>query len=125
MTTSVITPGCIGEVMNTKVDVKPEVGMGATMFVGSDCYAMIVTKVHSSKNVEVAHVPDEYLDRFSVDENGVMRLSEELALKIYNNFGSEKFSKRKNGRWLPKGASLWSTGAVRFGHAENYRDPSF
>ena len=32
---------------------------------------------------------------------------------------------RKNGRWVKKGNGLWGTGAVYFGHADEYRDPSF
>ena len=41
MTVSSIFIDCINEVMNTRVDETPKVGMPATIFVGSDRYAMI------------------------------------------------------------------------------------
>ena len=131
-----ITPECINEVMNTQADENPEVGMGATMFVGSDRYAMVVTEVLSPKKVKIAHVPNDMEDKFVTDENGVMRLPEELLNEIIEmgnkklDFGTPyyagiEYTLRKNGRWLPKGAGLWETCSVRFGHAEDYRDPCF
>lgn len=130
MTVSSITPACINEVMNTKVNENPEVGMGATRFVGSDRYAMVVTEVLSSKKVKIAHVPKELLEKFVTDENGVMRLPEEYLNDIIARgnkkmqFGTPyyagiEYSLRKNGRWLPKGEGLWGTCSVRFGYAED------
>ena len=136
MSISVITPACINEVMNTKANENPEVGMGATRFVGSDRYAMVVVKVNSKKNVEIAHVPHDMEDKFVTDEYGIMRLPDEYLNKIIE-LGNKKmdfgkpyyagipYSLRKNGRWLPKGEGLWGTCSVRFGYAENYMDPCF
>ena len=82
MTISSITPECINEVMNTKANENPEVGMGATMFVGSDRYPMVVVKVLSKKTVEVAHVPNEFMNKFSTDKNGIMTLQEEYLASL-------------------------------------------
>lgn len=136
MTISSITPECINEVMNTKADETPEVGMGATRFVGSDRYSMVVTEVLSPKKVKVAHVPDEFMNKFSTDENGIMRLPKEYLDDIIErgnkklDFGTPyyagiEYTLRKNGRWLPTGLGLWETCSVRFGYAEDYRDPCF
>jgi len=50
----------LNEVMNCKASVKNAIipGMGATMFVGSDRYAMVVTKVITPKKIMVAHLRD-------------------------------------------------------------------
>lgn len=136
MTISSITPECINEVMNTKANENPEVGMGATRFVGSDRYSMVVTEVLSPKKVKVAHVPNEFMNKFSTDENGIMRLPKEYLDDIIErgnkkmDFGTPyyagiEYTLRKNGRWLPVGTGLWDTCSVRFGYAEDYRDPCF
>ena len=116
MTISSITPECINEVMNTKADENPEVGMGATRFVGSDRYAMV--------------------EKFITDENGVMRLPKKCLDEIIKMgereyefsgpyYAGIEYTLRKNGRWLPTGLGLWETCSVRFGYAEDYRDPCF
>ena len=136
MTISSITPECINEVMNTKADENPEVGMGATRFVGSDRYSMVVTEVLSPKKVKVAHVPNEMMEKFITDENGVMRLPKKCLDEIIKMgereyefsgpyYAGIEYTLRKNGRWLPKGLGLWETCSVRFGYAEDYRDPCF
>jgi len=136
MSISVITPECINEVMNTKANDNPKVGMGATMFVGSDRYPMVVVKVLSKKTVEVAHVSNEFMNKFYTDDNGIMTLPKEYLNKIIE-LGNEKYdfgksyyagityTLRKNGRWMPKGENLWGTSSVRFGYADEYMDPCF
>jgi len=121
-----VTPECINEVMNTRADDNPEVGMPATMFVGSDRYPMIVREVKSSKRVIVSHMHDSDYESYQKDPknfNGVE------AIKKYELFGSyydgQEYSLRKNGRWLPKGTDLWGTCSVRFGVADRYMDPCF
>jgi len=131
-----VTPEALNEVMNTKADENPEVGMGATRFVGSDRYPMVVTEVLSPKKVKVAHVPNEMMEKFITDKNGVMRLSEKYLNEIIERgnkkmeFGTSyyagiEYTLRKNGRWLPKGTGLWGTCSVRFGYADEYMDPCF
>lgn len=128
----------LNEVMNCKKSIKNEItpGMGATMYVGSDRYAMVVTKVITPKKIMVAHVADAHVDKF-ITENGVMILPEEY-MEFYgrqnktDEWGyplsyhrSIEYTLRKNGRWMPKGEGLWGTSSIHVGHAEEYRDPSF
>lgn len=129
----------LNEAMNCKASVKNSImpGMGATMFVGSDRYAMVVTKVLTPKKILVCHVMDGHVSEFKENENGIMILPEDY-LKVYSahdvkdkwgNFISYhrpiEYTLRKNGRWMPKGSGLWGTSSIHIGHAENYRDPSF
>ena len=126
MTVSSISTACINEVMNTHADEIPKVGMPATQFIGSDRYAMIVLDVLSPKRVIVAHMHD--IDYAEYEKNPEA-FDGEAAIEKYKNFGSyyqgTEYTLRKNGRWLPKGSGLWETCSVRFGSAENYRDPCF
>ena len=127
----------VNEAMNCHKSIKNQIfpGMGATMFVGSDTYAMVVTEVISPKKIKVAHVLDSHEDKFVEDENGIQMLPKEL-LEVYMGFVPDKFgychlqvprtyTLRKNGRWMPQGEGMWGTSSVHIGHAENYRDPSF
>ena len=126
MTVSSISPACVNEVMNTRANEAPKVGMPATMFVGSDRYAMIVLEVKSPKKVIITHMHDVDYAEY---EKSPEAFDGEAAIKKYKNFGSyyegTEYTLRKNGRWLPKGYGLWETCSVRFGSADNYRDPCF
>ena len=126
----------VNEAMNCKSSVKNNIkpGMGATMFCGSDRYAMVVTEVISPKKIKVAHVLDSHEDKF-VDENEIDFLPEEL-LEEYKKFVPDEYgyrgfyvprtyTLRKNGRWMEEGKGLWETCSIHIGVAENYRDPSF
>lgn len=121
----------LNEVMNGHVHLMSNIlpGMGATRFVGSDRYAMVVTKVVSPKKVMVAHLKDNHLDKM-IEKDGCMYLPEEY-LKEYENlpehsyYASEEYSLRKNKRWMEKGSGLWDTGSIMIGYAENYSDPCF
>lgn len=136
---NVICVNEINEAQNCKVSIKNtiEAGMGATMFVGSDRYAMVVTKVLNPKKILVCHVMDGHMSEFKTNENGIMILPEDC-LEVYSahdvkdkwgNYISHyhpiEYTLRKNGRWLPKGSDMWDTCAIHIGHAENYWDPSF
>ena len=127
----------INEVMNCKASVKDsiKVGMGATMFCGSDRYAMVVTEVCSPKKIKVAHLLDKHEDKLILDENDIHMLPEKY-LEEYKKFVPDEFgyrgfyvpivyTLRKNGRWMPAGSGMWETCSVHIGYAENYRDPSF
>ena len=134
---SVIHPNEVNEVMNCKMSLETNIipGMGATMFCGSDMYAMVVTEVLSSKRIKVAHLLDEHMDKLITNENGVQMLPQEY-LEKYKEFVPDQFgcchlyvprtySLRKNGRWMEQGSGMWNTGSIHIGYAENYRDPNF
>ena len=127
----------VNEVMNCKVSVKNQIvsGMGATMYCGSDSYAMVVTDVVSPKTIKVAHVYDCDENVF-INKDGI-DVMPEVTLEKYKNmkdwypccgqtFGVKLiYTLRKNGRWMPKGKGMWETCSIHIGCAENFRDPSF
>lgn len=126
----------INEVMSCNKSVtEPVVGMGATMYCGSDRYAMVVTEVLTPKKIKVAHVLDNHEKKFITDENGIMFLPEEF-VKEYEKFVPDEFGYRhfyvprtytfrKNHRWIEEGKGLWETGGIHLGEADNYRDPNY
>jgi len=126
MKVSSMSSSCINEVMNTRADEIPKVGMPATMYVGSDRYAMIVLEVKSSKRVMVTHMHDTDYEAYIKDPE---HFDGEEAIKKYHLFTSyyegTEYTLRKNGRWLPKGYGLHDTCGVILGSADNYRDPCF
>jgi len=110
------------------------VGLAGTMFVGSDRYAVVITEVISPKEVRVANMIDEdYNSNIMIDGNTMEYIAPHNMIK-YARVNAEGtsfiatgdiYKLRKNGRWVEKGHGLWETGAVHFGHADEYRDPSF
>lgn len=117
----------LNEFMNchmTDDPIKP--GSPATMYVGSDRYAMIVLEVKSPKRIIVAHMHDTDYEVYLKDPESFNGAE---AIKKYDKFGSyykgTPYSLRKNGRWMPVGAGMWDTCSLHIGEAENYRDPSF
>ena len=126
MTVSSIFIDCINEVMNTRVDETPKVGMPATIFVGSDRYAMIVLEVLSPKRAIITHMQDDDYDEY---EKNPEAFDGEAVIEKYKSIEPQckgmEYTLRKNGRWLPKGSGLWDTSSARFGAAENYMDPCF
>ena len=108
-----------------------KVGMAATMFVGSDSYAMVVTEVISQKKIRLSHMMDEDYSTLNENDNNIQMLSKNQMKKyIYVTDTSiipigVVYSYRKNKRWIAEGSGLWETGGIHLGHATEYRDPSF
>ena len=112
----------------------PSVGMCATMFVGSDRYAMVVTEVINKKKIRVDHMVDEdYNGEKHSDQNGAdfvpifnmnkyARVNDE-----HTGFEStgQIYTYRKNKRWMREGDDCWGTRSIHLGKADNYMDPSF
>ena len=125
----------INEVMSCKMSVtEPKLGMCATMFVGSDRYAMVVTEVLAKDKIRVDYMEDEDIksEKYT-DENGAEYVPVFNMCK-YAKVNDEQtgftsrgkiYTLRKNHRWMPKGESLWGCSAIHLGKAEEYRDPSF
>ncbi len=111
----------------------PKVGMVATMFVGSDRYAMVVTEVFNNKKIKVTYIDHEDMNSIIVNENS----SDYLPDNIMNKYASindnrtgwegvgSVYTYRKNKRWMPQGEGCWGTCSIHLGKAENYRDPNF
>jgi len=125
----------INEAMNARKSVKtPKVGMCGTMFCGSDRYAMVVTEVISKTKIRATMMSDkDYQAPKDLDEDGNEFLPESSmadysrlnAMTLESEPRGKVYSFRKNHRWIEKGGSLWGTGSIHLGSAENYRDPSF
>lgn len=126
----------IGEVMGVKKSDNSNlyVGLCGTMFVGSDRYPIVITEIISPKSVRVTHMWDiDYSNNMRKDDNGNDFLITDVMrnyVKVNPNrtgFVSvgDIYKLRKNGRWIKEGRGLWETGAVHFGRADEYRDPSF
>lgn len=131
-----IHPNMLNEAMNVNKSrqTKLYVGMCGTQFVGSDRYAVVITEIVSPKCVRVTHMNhNDYDNNRLIDEND----NEYLDPRVMVNYAKvnrertgfvisgQLFKLRKNGRWVEEGNDLWSTGAVHFGEADEYRDPSF
>lgn len=100
----------------------PVPGMGATKTVGSDSYPYTVHKVSASGKTLWA----------SADEHWVVQPCNprDVVYEFTNSNETspgrwETFTLRKNGRWLPKGVDMHSTGALHIGNRSFYQDPSF
>ena len=125
----------LNEVMNCKMSsTNPSVGMCATMFVGSDRYAMVVTEVLGKNKIRVDHMTDEdYNGEKYSDENDndfIPIFNMHKYARVNNTqTGFESSGKiytyRKNKRWMPAGEGLWGTCSIHLGKAENYRDPNY
>lgn len=126
----------VNEAMGVKKSINTgiKVGMGATMFVGSDEYPMVITEVISNKKIRVAHMHDgDYECNKHITTNGIEFIPNEHMYKYVrvNDTATnivpigEIFTLRKNGRWMKEGAGLWETGGIHIGKAEEYMDPSF
>ena len=125
----------LNECMNCEMSLtNPSVGMCATMFVGSDRYAMVVTEVINKKKIRIDHMADDdyngekYSDQNGTDFVPVFNMNKYARVNDKQT-GFESTGKiytyRKNKRWMPAGKGLWDTCSIHLGKPENYRDPSF
>ena len=80
---------CLNEVMSCKASVtKPMVGLAATMFVGSDRYAMVVTDVLSDKKIMVTHMYDE--DYKTLNEKDAIQILDSSVMGKYTYLTEDK-----------------------------------
>ena len=125
----------INETMNCSTSEKNHlyVGLCGTKYIGSDRYAVVITEVFTPKMVRVAYLhnsdyndgnipTDEYGNQFIEDLSSYVRINRD---RTKFDIEGKIYKLRKNGRWIEEGISLWSTGGVHFGEADEYRDPSF
>lgn len=108
--------------MAKQTQVVPEVGMGATMGVGSDCYPYTIHKVEGQT---LWASEDEY-ER--TDSNGAYTENQDYRY-WNNNEKNEKmwrqFTLRKNGRWVRRGSDMHTGSRLSIGHRKAYRSPHF
>ena len=97
-----------------KPKVEPTVGMGATMGVGSDSYAMTVTSVNGKRitaRMNKCICKDYYA--------GVWEVLPEL------EGGEHAFTLRKDGTWVAEHAPLRNGTRLWLGCQRRYEDPQF
>ena len=112
----------------------PSVGMCATMFVGSDRYAMVVTEVINKKKIRVDHraggdnKKEKHSDQNGADFVPIFNMNKYARVNDeHTGFEStgQIYTYRKNKRWMREGDDCWGTRSIHLGKADNYMDPSF
>lgn len=100
--------------------IEPEVGMAATISVGSDSYPATIVEVSSNRKT----IKVQKDDAVRTDTNG---FSESQTYEYSRNIFAHKdtFTLRKNGRWIRKGFDMNSGTPIWIGHRRKYWDPSF
>ena len=95
---------------------KPKVGMGATMRLGSDCYPYTIIWVNDKKNQAAMQSDNFIMVKGSLE-------SESQTYEYSTNTDSRQviISLRKNGSWRV----ACSQTPVSIGNRRAYRDPSF
>lgn len=127
----------VNELMNCSKSVTENIvpGMGATMYCGTDRYAMVVVEVVSPKKIKVTYA-DDYSDEFVTNNDGIDMLPQSRidlmkTWRDYNpSYGHSRgllhtYTLRKNGRWMRKGCDMWDTCSIHIGKADNFIDPNF
>jgi len=96
--------------------IEPEVGMGATLSIGSDCYPATIIETNKTKTKIIIQQ-----DLQEIDE-GYDYYSNQVYKFIRNPDGEKRtFTLRKNGYWMEmNGRQILS-----IGHKRAYQDPSF
>ena len=105
--------------MTNKTPQTPEVGMGATLRVGSDCYPHTIVEILSTKAIEIQRdhsvmAPEgnyfgDQVWNITSDPDGV----------------TEVYTLRRNGKWHLKGQPMTNYGGLRIGNRRRYEDPHF
>ncbi len=102
----------VAELINNK----PEVGMGATISAGSDCYPYTIIDVNKTgTKIKVQRDNYEPAEGYDYYDNQVYNYSSNPNGCIY------EVSLRKDGKWK----IVNGTSNVRIGHRSHYSDPSF
>ena len=93
----------------------PEIGMGATNYVGSDCYPYTVVEIKSPKTIVVK--PNAH--RADPDKEGGMGHQNWIIDEEPNQDApGETLTLRKNGYWIRKGQAM--QGGARFVTGERH-----
>ena len=111
--------------MKTKIIEKPivpEVGMGATYEIGSDCYPYTIVEVINEKTIVVQE--DKY-EADSSDGKYDYYSNQKYTYKPNLDASKKVYTLRKNGCWIKKGEKMRNWGILHIGHRNAYSDPSF
>lgn len=101
------------------IRIDPVVGMGATLHIGSDCYAYTVINIISDFKIEIQEDQVNKAKNYNYYFNQVYDYSPNpLGVKLI-------FTKRKDGAWRQQGISKTRGSVLVLGRREFYQDPSF
>jgi hypothetical protein len=99
--------------------VKPKIGMGATMGIGSDCYPYTIVEILSDKRIAVTadiSTPTGKHDYFRNQDYDYTSNPDGV---------KEIYTLRKNGRWVREGETMHSGRCLHIGSRRRYDDPHF
>ena len=103
-----------------KEKIQPEVGMGGTIQIGSDCYPVTIVDVFPNRKTIIIQN-----DKSVRTDNNGMSESQEYTYLRNTMAAKEKFTYRKNGYWIRKGSSMSQGSPLFIGHRRRYYDFSF
>jgi len=104
---------------------EPEVGMGATLYVGSDCYPYTIVEVQRNRITSKAQILTMRRDRATrTDANGLSE-SQDYEYERDDSGSVAIVRRRKDGSWRVERSRGVGTGYVTIGTRRMYRDPSF
>ena len=109
---------------NAAQSIVPEVGMGATVVAWTDRYPATVIAVRKNRKGEVVAVTLREDNAERTDNRGMCEW-QDWAFSPNPDGRVYEFTRRRNGRFLEKGARKGGSNAVRFGAREKYYDFSF
>lgn len=97
-------------------EITPEIGMGVTRQVGSDCLPFTVIEVVNHRTIRVQ------ADQYRLVEGSTMSESQKYEYSADPNGLVVTLTKRKKGNWVPKGQP---SGSYHVGNRRAYQDPCF
>ena len=97
----------------------PEVGMGCTINLHSDCHAATIIDVLSPTRVRVQQ------DTSKLVSGSQMSESQEYEFTPNPEGTKTTFSKRKNGLWIEVGSPRTGGTSLTIGERDEYYDPTF
>lgn len=106
--------------VKTQIEITPEIGMGATMPVGSDRYPYTIISVSENKKTIVAQ-----RDNYTATKDSDYYSNQKYTYASNPNAELEIFTLRKNGAYVLDGENLHRGMRLWIGERRAYSDPSF
>lgn len=100
---------------------EPQIGMGATLGVGSDRYPYTIVEVSKSKK-RIGVRRDNYT---RLDGRGPYTENQEYEYHQTQGAAEEYYTLRENGRWVREGESMRGGSSMGIGQRRYYQDPHF
>lgn len=106
--------------------IEPEVGMGATFYVGSDQYPFTIVRVTTNSMTKKATIIELREDTaIRLDGRGMHTEDQDYRYEPDPDGRTLVARKRKNGHWYVERSRGQGVGLIHIGDRRMYRDPSF